>query len=118
VKKITAAIGVQNDTQTAEDGTKNMFINFDEDEDEEDIESQEARARVLRKYDQAQVVENVIENEKVRAENAKNLYEDRLEQWKRDYYRVSNEEQLLTFSTMHMLILCILDKTGETRVGA
>lgn len=118
MKKITAAIGVQNGTQTAEDGTKNMFINFDEDEDEEDIESQEARARVLRKYDQAQVVENVIENEKVRAENAKNLYEDRLEQWKRDYYRVSNEEQLLTFSTMPMLILCILDKTGETRVGA
>ncbi|KAG0358476.1 5'-3' exoribonuclease 1 [Podila minutissima] len=91
VKKITAAIGVQNDTQISEDGTKNLFINFDEDEDEEDIESQEARARVLRKYDQAQVVENVIENEKVRAENAKNLYEDRLEQWKRDYYREKPE---------------------------
>ncbi|KAG0343555.1 hypothetical protein BG004_005213 [Podila humilis] len=91
IKKITAAIGVQHDTQIAEDGTKNLFINFDEDEDEEDVESQEARARVLRKYDQAQVVENVIENEKVRAENAKNLYEDRMDQWKRDYYREKPE---------------------------
>ncbi|KAF9427385.1 5'-3' exoribonuclease 1 [Podila epigama] len=91
VKKITAAIGVQHGTEKAEDGTLNLYINFDEDEDEEDIEAQEARARVLRKYDQAQVVENVIENEKVRAENAKDLYESCLAQWKRDYYREKPE---------------------------
>ncbi|KAG0260553.1 hypothetical protein BG011_001826 [Mortierella polycephala] len=86
VKRITSAIEVRHGTETGPDGEKHLFIEFDEEEDEEDIESQEARARVMRKYDHAEVVEDVIENEKLRNEKAKNVYDDRLQQWKRDYY--------------------------------
>ncbi|KAG0209900.1 hypothetical protein BGX28_009867 [Mortierella sp. GBA30] len=86
VKKITSAIEVRHGTETAPDGEKHLYIEFDEEEDEEDIESQEARARIMRKYDHAQVVEGVIENESLRKEKAKNVYEERLKQWKKDYY--------------------------------
>lgn len=89
VKKITSAIEVRHGTETAPNGEKHLFIEFDEEEDEEDIESQEARARILRKYDQAKVVEGVIENEQLRHEKAKTVYDDRLKQWKKEYYAVS-----------------------------
>ncbi|KAG0306431.1 5'-3' exoribonuclease 1 [Dissophora globulifera] len=96
VKRITSAIGVRSETETAPDGTKHLFIEFDEEEDEEDIESQEARARMMHKYDQAKVVENVIENEKLRDEKARSVYDDRFAQWKTDYYtnklEISNKE--------------------------
>ncbi|KAK3846807.1 MAG: XRN 5'-3' exonuclease N-terminus-domain-containing protein [Linnemannia gamsii] len=86
VKRIASAIEIRYGTETAPDDTKNLYIEFDEEEDDEDVESQEARARVMRKYDQAEVVEDVIENEKLRNEKAKNVYDDRLQQWKKDYY--------------------------------
>ncbi|KAK5821234.1 exoribonuclease [Linnemannia elongata] len=86
VKRIAAAIEIRYGTETSPEGVKNLFIEFDEEEDDEDVESQEARARVMRKYDQAEVVEDVIENEKLRNEKAKSVYEDRLQQWKKDYY--------------------------------
>lgn len=88
VKRIAAAIEIRYGTETSPEGVKNLYIEFDEEEDDEDVESQEARARVMRKYDQAEVVEDVIENEKLRNEKAKNVYEDRLQQWKKDYYLV------------------------------
>ncbi|KAG0057268.1 5'-3' exoribonuclease 1 [Gryganskiella cystojenkinii] len=86
VKRIVSAIEVRHGTETSPEGVKNLYIEFDEEEDEEDVESQEARARVLRKFDQAEVVEDVIENEKLRNEKAKNVYEDRLQHWKATYY--------------------------------
>ncbi|KAF9926111.1 5'-3' exoribonuclease 1 [Linnemannia zychae] len=86
VKKIATAIGIQYGTETSPEGVKNLFIEFDEEEDDEDVESQEARAREMRKYDNAEVVEDVVENEKLREEKARTVYEDRLQQWKKDYY--------------------------------
>ncbi|KAG0217461.1 5'-3' exoribonuclease 1 [Mortierella sp. NVP41] len=86
VKRIAAAIEIRYGTETSPEGVKNLYIEFDEEEDDEDVESQEARARVMRKYDQAEVVEDVIENEKLRNEKAKSVYDDRLQQWKKDYY--------------------------------
>ncbi|KAG0023624.1 5'-3' exoribonuclease 1 [Entomortierella chlamydospora] len=86
VKRIATAIEVRYGTETNENDEKHLFLEFDEEEDEEDVESQEARARIMRKYDQAKVVEDVIENEKLRDEKARNVYQDRLQQWKKDYY--------------------------------
>jgi hypothetical protein len=97
VKRITSVIGVRQGTETEPSGEKHLFIEFDEEEDEEDVESQEARARVMRKYDQAKVVEDVIENEKLRDEKAKNVYQDRFLQWKKDYYQVRNSSMNCTF---------------------
>ncbi|KAI1311888.1 hypothetical protein EDD11_003289 [Mortierella claussenii] len=91
VKRITSAIEVRHGTETEENGDKHLFIEFDEEEDEEDIESQEARARIMRKYDQAKVVEDVVENEKLRDEKARNVYQDRLLQWKKEYYLTKPE---------------------------
>ncbi|KAF9206012.1 hypothetical protein BGZ49_003157 [Haplosporangium sp. Z 27] len=91
VKKIATAIEVRFGTETDEKEEKHLYLEFDEDEDEEDEESQEARARILRKYDQAKVVEDVIENEQLRDEKARTVYQDRLLQWKKDYYATKPE---------------------------
>jgi len=102
VKRITSAIEVRHGTETAPDGEKHLFIEFDEEEDEEDVESQEARARVLRKFDQAAVVEDVIENEKLRNEKAKTVYEDRMQQWKVRYY--SEKPELETPAEIRQMV--------------
>ncbi|KAF9113781.1 5'-3' exoribonuclease 1 [Mortierella sp. AM989] len=91
VKRIASVIEVRYGTETNENDEKHLFLEFDEEEDEEDVESQEARARIMRKYDQAKVVEDVIENEKLRDEKARNVYQDRLLQWKKDYYSTKPE---------------------------
>ncbi|KAF9434614.1 5'-3' exoribonuclease 1 [Entomortierella beljakovae] len=91
VKRIASAIEVRYGTDTNEENEKHLFLAFDEEEDEEDVESQEARSRILRKYDQAKVVEDVIENEKLRDEKARNVYQERFQEWKKDYYATKPE---------------------------
>ncbi|KAG0232651.1 5'-3' exoribonuclease 1 [Actinomortierella wolfii] len=87
IKKVAMDIGVLYGLEPTETGKKKPFIMFDEDEDEEDVEAQEARARVLRNYDAAKVVPDVPEDDATRQQQAKDLYQSRLVQWKKDYYK-------------------------------
>jgi hypothetical protein len=43
----------------------------------------------MRKYDQAKVVDDEVDDEKQRDELAKAVYNDRFTQWKKEYYQVS-----------------------------
>ncbi|KAJ3296851.1 hypothetical protein HK104_001092 [Borealophlyctis nickersoniae] len=76
-----------------------IIIEWDEDDDEEDEESNEARQRVLRRYDGAPIIDEEEVAANLEAEEKRKLDEE-FANWKREYYKekleidIDNEQQM------------------------
>ena len=89
-RQLAKELGVRSVTDKREDRSSQLKVEWSSDEETEtEDESDEARARVLRKYEKAEIVD---EEEELALGNAleKQRIEDEFREWKAAYYKVRN----------------------------
>ena len=94
--QLIPSVGLIHSIEAGEDYTM-LEIGWDEDDDESDEESNEARSRVIRKYETAE--RQVIKSKQEETVDKQVAFDEALSTWKRDYYKVN----LLQVS-MHMTL--------------
>lgn len=90
VEDLAEDLGLQCQTVETEDGTKHLRIDFpeklqgDEDDDEEDEEAQVALYRVIKRYENAKIVDTTAEETH---DLMKKKYDEKFQGWKNKYYK-------------------------------
>ena len=90
VEDLAEDLGLQCQTVETEDGTKHLRIDFpeklqgDEDDDEEDEEAQVALYRVIKRYENAKIVDTTAEETH---DLIKKKYDEKFQGWKNKYYK-------------------------------
>ena len=89
VEDLADDLGLQWKTVTSEDGKRHLRLDFpaklegDDEEDEEDEEAQNALFRVIKRYDNAKVVDVSVEDAQ---QMMHKRYEEKFTKWKNKYY--------------------------------
>jgi 5'-3' exoribonuclease 1 len=79
IQDLAADVGIRHFTQHHEDNGKHICVEFDSDSEDED----EPLDEVWKKYDEA----DIIDESQIRFEEIeKQKYEEKFEEWKKDYY--------------------------------
>ncbi|KAL8837286.1 MAG: hypothetical protein Q9170_002581 [Blastenia crenularia] len=91
VEELAGDLGLPWKTETDDEGTRHMQLDFpkklegdDEDDDEEDEESQLALLRVVKRYDNAKIVDVSAEEAQAQMDQR---YEQKFQAWKDKYYK-------------------------------
>lgn len=84
--QLIPSVGLIHSIEAGEDYTM-LEIGWDEDDDESDEESNEARSRVIRKYETAE--RQVIKSKQEETVDKQVAFDEALSTWKRDYYKVN-----------------------------
>lgn len=82
--QLISAVGLIHSIEAGEDYTM-LEIGWDEDDDESDEESNEARARIIKKYEMAD--RQIIKSKKEELADKQIAFEEAKSNWKKDYYR-------------------------------
>jgi threonyl-tRNA synthetase len=84
--QLISSVGLIHSIEAGEDYTM-IEIGWDQDDDESDEESNEARARVIRKYETAE--RQIIKSKQEEVADKQVAFDEALSAWKRDYYKVN-----------------------------